>query len=389
MAAATLAPIIVDAVPRIRIPVVVMEIVLGIVVGPQVLGLAHTNSIITAASNVGLAFLFFLAGFEIDYDRIRGQPLRLGSLGWLMSLAVAFALAGMLRVFGVIQSPEYVALAVATTTIGTLLPILRDAGELDTRFGTYVLAAGAIGEFGPIVLIALLLNQERRTLVSAILLNVFVVIALAGVLLVRRWRSPRLHRLVKETMHSSAQLAVRLSIVILALFVFAAQKFGLEFLLGAFAAGVIVAQAVKQWGGANPEEVEALRVKYEGLGFGLLIPIFFVVSGISFDLKALFADAESLLLVPLFLALFLVVRGLPAVLLYRRDLPDDRGPLALLCATELPLVITITGLAVANHSMTELIATCMVGAAMLSVLLFPLLALASKRRQSPSVPQVL
>jgi Kef-type K+ transport system membrane component KefB len=333
-----------------------------------------------------LAFLFFLAGFEIDLEQIRGRPLNLGVVGWLLSLVLAFVLAGTLHLVGITQSPLYVALAVATTAVGTLLPMLHDAGEIDTAFGRYVLAAGAIGEFGPIVLIALLLDQQRKPVISGLVLNGFVVLVVAGVLVVRRWQPARVHRLVKETMHSSAQLAIRLSIVILALFVFAAVQFGLEFLLGAFAAGVVIAQSITVWGDADQEDVDSIRGKYEALGFGFLIPIFFVVSGTTFDLEALLAHGESLLLVPLFLLVFLAVRGIPAILLCKRDLATARGPLALLCATELPLVIAITDLALANHSMTELVATCLVGAAMLSVLLFPLVALTWKQRLAPALP---
>jgi Kef-type K+ transport system membrane component KefB len=378
--AALLAPIVADAIPRVRVPVVVVEIILGILIGPQILDLADSDAVTQAFSNFGLAFLFFLAGFEIDIDRISGRPLRLALTGWVESIAAAFALAGVLVATGLVSSWLHVALAMSTTAIGTLLPILRDAGESETRLGTFVLAAGAVGEFGPIIMIALLLNNERGTLTTALVLELFVLIVLVGVLLARRWRPERLSRLVRQTMHTSAQLAVRVSIALLLAFVFLAEEFELDFLLGAFASGVIVAQIVKSAGPSAREDIEALTIKYEGIGFGFFIPIFFVVTGVTFDLDALLGSATSLALLPVFLVFFLVVRGGPVMLLYRDDLDAmERSMLALFAATQLPLVVAITNIGVASGDLASETAAAMVGAAMLSVLIFPLLALSRRR----------
>ena len=140
---AALAAVTVAAVPRRFVPpVVVVELLLGIVVGPQVLDLAETDSFIDFFSNLGLGMLFFFAGYEIDFERIKGRPLKLGALGWLLSIALAYAIGGLLAAAGVVVSFLYTGSAMATTAIGTLIPILRDAGELKTRFGTYLLAAG-------------------------------------------------------------------------------------------------------------------------------------------------------------------------------------------------------------------------------------------------------
>ena len=384
LGAATVASIITGAHERIRAPVVVAEVALGILIGPQVLHLASVGPGVTLFSNFGLAFLFFFAGYEIDVQRIAGRPLRLAGLTWAVSVVLALAVAGLLQAVHVTGAFQYVGLAMATTAMGTLIPVLRDAGEFDTPFGTYLLAVGAVGEFGPIVLAALFLNEDRRTIVSALILNAFVLVVLAGVLLVRHWRPQVIARLVRETMHSSAQLAVRLSLLALLAFSVLAQVAGFDFYLGAFAAGLIVAQAVHAAG--DPPESEHLSTKYAGIGFGLFIPVFFIVTGMNFDLRGLLANPTELALVPLFLALFFVVRGVPSVALYRRALePRRRGALAFFAATELPLVVAITEQGVQAHKLSAGTSAAMVGAAMLSVLVFPLVFLRLRgQRQSSS-----
>ncbi len=379
VAAAFLAPLIADAIPRVQIPTAVVEIALGIVIGPQVLALATSEPVVVALSQFGLAFLFFLAGFELDVERIRGRPLTLAGLGWAASLLLAAVIAVSFTTLRGGSGALYIGLAMATTALGTLLPILGDAGELDSDLGTHVLAVGAVGEFGPVALMALVFTG-RSGLVSALVLNLFALAVLGSVLIARRWRPKRLSRLIERTMRSSGQVGVRLSILILVALVVLAALFGLDFLLGAFAAGLVVGQAISRLDPAHPV-VESLRQKYEGIGFGVLIPIFFIVSGMQFDLRGLLQGGPIVLLVPVFAALFLVVRGLPSYLISGRALlPSARPPLALFAATELPLVIAITDRGVVAGELTAPIATAMVGAGMLSVFVFPLLALSARRR---------
>jgi Kef-type K+ transport system membrane component KefB len=376
-AVAVLAPVLSDVLPRVRLPVAVLEIALGIVVGPQVLGLVHPDVVVAALSDIGLAFLFFLAGFEIDPDRIKGRPLELAAAGWLLSVVLGLALGTALHAAGLVGSGLYVGMAMSTTAIGTLMPILRDAGVLSSRLGPLVLAAGAVGEFGPIALSAIVFDRERGVVGAALVLNLFAVVVLAGVVVARRWQPVRLGRLIRQTMHSSGQVAVRLSMLLIVAGVAVATVFGLDFLLGAFAAGLVAAEAARTAGAEGREQAELLRVKYEGIGFGFIIPIFFIVTGVRFDLHALLASPVSLALVPLFLVLFLVVRGAPVPLLYRRDADrPDLVRLVLLSATQLPLVVAITDLGVAAGELTTATAASLVGAAMASVFLLPAVALA-------------
>jgi len=368
---AVLAPVLVQLPLRIGIPVVVAEIALGILIGPQGLELATEDPLIEFLSNLGLAFLFFLAGMELDFNRIRGRPLNLAMGGWLLSIVLAFSIAAGLQASGFVVSGLLTGAALATTALGALLPIMRDAGVLESRFGANVMAVGAVGEFGPIVLIAVLLGGDSSTLTSILLLSSFVLLALAAGFGAHRIPEHVLGK-INHTMHRSGQLPVRLSMLLLIALVYLASEFGLDVILGAFAAGLIVGLI------ARGPQAEPLHVKFDGIGYGFLIPIFFINSGMAFDLDALLASPSTMLRLPVFLALLLVVRGLPVFLLYRResDLPKkERWPLALLSATALPLIVAITEIGVETGRMRAATAAALVGAGMISVFLYPLLAL--------------
>jgi Kef-type K+ transport system membrane component KefB len=354
--------------PRLAVPVVVIEIVLGILVGPELLGLAEPDEFLDFHASLGLGMLFFFAGYEIDFERIRGSPLRLAALGWLLSLALAYSIGGLLALTGLVLSLLFTGSALATTAIGTLIPILSDAGELRTRFGTYLLAAGAMGEFGPILLITLVFST-KGAVVNAVLLAIFIVLAVATAIVAVRGMG-RGWGLFERTLETSGQLAVRIAVVVVFALAALAASLGLDLLLGGFVAGVIVRIALKG------HEVAVLESKLAAVGYGFFIPFFFVVSGVKFNLSALTEEPLRLLELPLFLALFLVVRGLPALLLYREVLePRARTALAFFCATELPLVVAITTIAVEQGHMRSSTAASLVGAAILSTMLYPLVGL--------------
>jgi len=357
---------------RVPVPVVVLEIVLGIVIGPELLGLAQPDAFLNFFANLGLGLLFFFAGYEIDFQRIRGSPLRLALLGWLLSLLLAYALGGLLVLTGVVLSTLFVGSAMATTAIGTLLPILSDAGEMRSRFGTFLLAAGAIGEFGPILLVTLVFSTKGAAANVAILIAFVLVAVVASVVAVRG--VGRHWTMLERSLDTSSQLAIRAAVVTIFALVALASTLGLELLLGGFAAGVIVRLALKA------REVEAFESKLTAVGYGFLIPFFFVVSGIEFDLGALLDDPVRLLELPLFLALFFVVRGVPALLLYGREFErGDRLALGFFSATQLPLVVAITTIAVEQGHMRSSTAASLVGAAVLSTAIFPLVALRLRR----------
>jgi Kef-type K+ transport system membrane component KefB len=374
-ALAAAAPILADLVPRTAPPLVVVEIALGILVGPAVLGLAHVTPLADLLSQFGLAFLFFLAGYELELERVRGAPVRLATVTWFISLALAFGIAAGLEAAGVIVNYLFVGCALTTTSLGTLTPILRDTGDLDDRFGTFVMAAGAVGELGPIVLIALLLTSATNRTASALVLVAFALLAVTAAVAAPHVRPHRIVAVIERTMEATGQLAVRLSVFVLAALVYLTSRLGLDVVLGAFSAGMLVSIA------AGPESRRLLQPKLDAVAFGVFVPIFFIVTGMRFDLDAVIGDAAGLAKLGLFLVLLLVVRGLPTFVLARRDLPvvSDRRALALYASTGLPLIVAVTTLGIAAGQMRTSTSAGLVGAGMVSVLVYPVLAGAARR----------
>jgi Kef-type K+ transport system membrane component KefB len=370
LAVVAVAPLAADLPARVRVPTVVAEILLGIVVGPDVLDLAHSDDLISVLSQFGLAFLFFMAGMEIDFDRVRGAPASLALRGWGLSLAIGLLAGGALYAADLAGAPVLVGLALTTTALGAVVPIIKDAGLSDAPVGRYALAAGAAGELGPIVLLSLVLAVISGDPWRTLLLVVFALLAVAVAAIALRARPPRVIRLVEATMHSSGQLAVRLSMLLLGGFFVLAGELKLDVVLGAFTAGLIVGLV------ARGEGSHDFRAKLEGIGFGFLIPIFFVETGLTFDLDALFGSVGTVALVPLFMVLFLAARGTPAWLLYRHHLRSgERTALALLSASALPLVVAITEVAHDLGRLGTKEETAMVGAAMLTLLVLPAVAI--------------
>jgi Kef-type K+ transport system membrane component KefB len=373
-AVAAVAALTVALLPRrVAPPVVVLELLLGIVVGPQVLDLAQNDDFTEFFGNLGLGMLFFFAGYELDFERLRGRPLVLAGAGWVLSLALAYGIGGALAAAGIVLSLLYTGSAIATTAIGTLIPILRDAGELRTKFGTYLLGAGAAGEFGPILLVTLVLSTTQPLHEALILLSFIALAAIVALISVRS--AGKGWPLLEQTLEASGQAAIRIAVVLVFGLVALASELGLDILLGGFVAGIVTRLALRG------REVEVLESKLTAVGFGFLIPFFFVTSGMDFDLDSLISSAGALLEVPMFLALFLVVRGIPALLLYRGVLvARERAALAFFSATELPLVVAITTIATEGGHMRASTAAALVGAAILSTLIYPFVGLALSRR---------
>ncbi|MEU1612900.1 cation:proton antiporter [Streptomyces anthocyanicus] len=371
LAAAVLAPLLVHATGRrVRVPLVIFEISLGIVMGPDVLGWARPDDVVDTLADLGLSMLIFLAGYEIDFAAVRGDTLRRSLWSWPVALVAGIALA-LLVSGGDVFEAFVIGTALTSTTLGTVLPMLRDSGELRGRFGTVISAFGAVGEFGPVIAVALLFSG-RRPAESAALLAAFGAITTAAVFWALRPRPPWFARLTERTLHTSGQFAVRFVMLLLACMLGLAEVFGLDVLLGAFAAGVLTRLVLLRAAPASSGEVLG---KVEAMGFGFLVPLFYVVTGIEFDLAALLHDPGALLLVPGFLLLFLLVHGGPVYLLAPRDLGrGDRAALALFTSTCLPLVVAITTIGVDQELIATDRAASLVGAAMVSVLVFPLLA---------------
>ena len=367
---AVVAPILSDASRRfVPVPEVVILIGLGIIIGPHALGLTRSNTLVTALSDLGLTYLMFLAGTELDLNRMREGHMARAGAAWLASVGLALGVGAVLHATGLVLDSVVVGLCLTTTALGTLLPILRDSGVLKTSFGPTLLSVGSIGEFGPILAVALLLTGRDARL-TILLLVAFVVVAVVAALFAVEVHPPRLVAMLRRHLHSSSQLPVRISVMLVVLLVYLAIKLSLDVLLGAFAAGVVVRLFIKG------DDEEQITSKLEAIGFGFLIPIFFIESGINFDLHALIHMPKVLLLVPLFTVLFLFTRGVPTFAFFRNALDSAQlKALTILSATGLPLIVVITTIGVDEHRMRPQNASALVAAGMLSVLIYPMLGL--------------
>jgi Kef-type K+ transport system membrane component KefB len=366
--AAVAAPLLAEIPLGFKVPVVVLEVVLGIVLGPHVLGLVQFEGFVVTMFLLGMASTLFMAGMELDFNEIKGRPLSLATGGWIVSALLGITVVGLLHLIPQVNAPMMVTLALCTTGLGVLVPIFRDSGQLGTAFGRLVLAAGTLGEVGPIVAMSLLLSQQYSTWQEAGFLVVFLAIVGVAIFVGIGARPPRLLALLNRHMHASTQLPVRISLLMLAALFVLAEDFGFESIFGAFAAGMVVGQATRGVDG------KGFREKIEAVCFGWFYPFFFVGTGAKFDIVALGQNVTTMLLVPTFVLLFLLVRGLP-VFLYRKDLAQaQRFPFALSSAVpSLSIIVVITEIGARAKTMNPDVAAAMVGAALLSVLLFPTL----------------
>ncbi|GAA3633978.1 cation:proton antiporter [Microbacterium awajiense] len=370
-ALAVLAPLAARGIGRVlRVPIIVFELILGILVGPSLLGWVQPWAFIEALSDFGLALLFFVAGTEIQASALRGRTGRRAWIGWLISIVAGIAI-GLILLSG--EAAVIVGIALASTALGTLIPILRDAGELRTPFGQSVSAVGTVGEFGPLVAISVFLGGRNPGLATLVLL-LFAVIAGLAVWWAMKVPQGRLHAFVDATLHTSGQFAVRLVLLILAALAVLSIALEIDMLLGAFTAGILWKLLMRE---ADERTREAVDSKIEAVAFGFLVPIFFIYTGVTFDLEALIAEPVLLLFVPVTLVVLLVVRGLPSMLAAPAGASGrERVAVMLMGATALPIIVAVTAIGVSEEIIPSSHAAVLVGAGMLSVLLFPLLATA-------------
>ncbi|MDP4690894.1 MAG: cation:proton antiporter [Candidatus Nanopelagicales bacterium] len=360
----------------LRLPVaeVVLMLGLGIIFGPEVLGWIQLDEAIDLLAELGLAFLFFAAGLELEKHAIQGRSGKLALLGWGVSAVIALLVAGLLEAAGVIDDFLGVAICLTSTALGTLLPILRDKGLLKSPFGTYFMGAGAIGEFGPVLAISLLLTTKSfgMAVLSLVLFGAF---ALLFAKIPTLLRTDHILSVIERGQETSAQTVVRLTALLLVALLALAEGFDLDVVLGAFIAGIIIRQLIP----AHQEGV--LQTKVEGIAFGVFIPIFFIVSGARLDIESILANPSPLLI---FFILLLVVRGVPQFFLYRRAIPDtkERAGFSLYVATALPIIVAVTTVQLSAGVMSSATAAALVGAGALSVLVFPLLAQVLVRKRS-------
>jgi len=393
LAVAVAVPLVLAALPRVPVPGPVLEIVAGIVLGPAVLDLVQPDQAVRLVSTIGLAFLLFLAGLEIDVRHFRGPRARLTGLALGLSALLALITGIVLHAAGVVESPLLVGIILIATSLGLIVPILEDAGVTGRPVGQFAIAGASLGEVSSVVLLSLFFSDHATAigpkLLLLSLLGVLVVLVVTATLRIERsmWITAMLNRLAD----TSAQIRIRLSMLLVVGLGAVATHLGFEAILGAFIAGAILRLV-----DADAERKHPLfHPKLEAIGYGFLIPVFFVTSGLTFNLSVLFSSAATVLRVPLFLLALLAVRALPAIL-YRSALASIRevAAVGLLQATSLPFIVAATTIGLQLHAIRPANAAALVAAGLLSVIIFPAISLQLLRspakgpRSAPHQPQV-
>jgi Kef-type K+ transport system membrane component KefB len=376
VAVAFAAPFTLGLFPRLRLPSVVVEIVAGIVVGPSVLGIVEVDQVIEVVALIGLGFVLFLAGLEIEFPKLRGPVLRLTGLGFVLSFGIALAVALGLSAGGLVETPLLVAIILCATSLGVIVPVLKDSGEISSPFGQLIVAAASIADFGAIILLTLFFSGEGGVGSTLLLLGALLVLAAVVYATVRGAEgSMRIKGDLLRLQDTTAQIRIRAAIVLFVGFAAVAEELGFEVILGTFIAGAIISLLDRDEVMTHPD----FRRKLDAIGFGFFIPVFFVASGVRFDLEALVAEASNLAMVPVFLGALMVVRGLPA-LLYRRVLDARRTVVAgILQATSLPFIVAASAIGLELGLVDAAESAALIGAGLLSVLAFPVLGLALLR----------
>jgi Kef-type K+ transport system membrane component KefB len=374
-AVAFAAPFALGLVPSLRLPAVVLELIVGIVLGPSVLGWVHVDDPVAVLALVGLAYLLFLSGLEVEFDKLRGRLLRTALLSFVVSITVGVVVGLVLKGAGQVGSPLFVAIVLAATSLGVVVPVLKDSGVIATPFGQLIIAAASIADVATIILLSLFFSREGSgigaTLVLLGLLALLTVVVGGSILFAEHSR--RIGDVLSRLQDTTAQIRLRAAFLLLIGFAAAAQALGLEVILGTFIAGALISILDHDRVMSHP----LFRTKLEAAGFGIFIPVFFVTSGVRFDLGALTSSASTLARVPIFLACLVLVRGLPAVLLYGREAGSARRAriAALLQSTSLPFIIAATAVGVDLDVISPATAAGLIAAGLLSVLIFPITAL--------------
>ncbi|HEY4866857.1 MAG TPA: cation:proton antiporter [Candidatus Dormibacteraeota bacterium] len=374
-AVAFLAPLLLGLAPRVRVPAVVLEIVAGILLGP-VLHWVHVDLTIQVLSTLGLAFLLFLAGLEIDFDQLRGPALRLAGLGILLSLGIGVVVGFGAYSVGLVSAPLFLAITLLATSLGLVVPVLKDAQQAETRFGQLVIAAASLADFGAVVLLSLFFSREAGSpgVKVALLASFAISVVLLGATIARAERFAWLTRVLVRLQDTTAQIRVRGAVLLLVALAALAARFGVELLLASFMAGAVLSLVDRDQMSTHPQ----FQTKLQALGYGFLIPVFFVSSGLQFDLASL-ASPASLVKIPLFVAALLAVRGLPAVLYAGTFGRPQALAAGLLQATSLPFIVAATQIGLALKVIQPSTGAALVAAGLVSVVLFPAIALSITR----------
>ena len=364
-------PVLLALVPRLPVPGAVLEVIAGILVGPSVLGWVHLDAPVRVVSDLGLGMLLFLAGLEIDMGSLRGPLGRLAGWAFGVSVLLGLACGYAFSLAGVGGKPVFLAVVLTSTSAGLLLPLLKDAGLHRAPFGQLVMAGAALAEVVPVMMLSLLFSATSSTSAwLSSLVALLAVLAAIGLALGRVRNLAALDRLLDRLEDHSAQLRLRAALTLTLAFAVLAERFGFASILGAFAAGLLVRTIDLTGRTPHPQ----FQLKLEGIGFGFLIPVFFIATGVQFDVRALVSNPAAVAEVPLFLLALLVVRAVPA-LAYARLIGKRRaGSAGLMQAATLTFVIVASQIGTASGQISRTTGAALLAAGLLSAALFPALA---------------
>lgn len=371
LAVAAAIPLLLGLAPRVPVPGELGEIVAGVVIGPSVLGWVHPDEVIRALALFGLSFLLFLGGFEVDVRRFRGQPGRHVLLALTGSVALAAGVGVVCGVIGV-RGGSLVAVSLLATWSGPVVRTLTDTGALHRRVGVLTVACASAGAMAGVVALSIGVAGSHTPLAGRLLLLglLLVLLAVIGGVILGAEHVGRVEVLVNRLADTSAQIRIRLTVLLVAGVALAAFGLGFEAVLGAFLAGVLVRTLDPEPEVSHPY----YPIKLEAVGFGLLIPVFFITTGMTLDIRGLAQDPRALVGVPLLIAVLLVVRGLPVLSLRRELRPRELSAVAVLQATSLPFLLTVAQVGVQMRLFERTTAAALIAAGIVSVLLFPPLA---------------
>ena len=381
-AVAFFVPLVLGFFPRLRLPSAVMEIVFGVVLGPSVLGWVSADVPIRIMARIGLAALLFLSGLEIDIESLRGRFLKLALVNFSISVVLSLAVCSVLGTLGLVGAPRFVAILLASTAAGMVVPILKDAGMAASEFGQILIVNSSVAQFGTIILLALLFSSQGASMFETLVLLGSIVLLCAVVWLAAaglgRWK--RLTDTLIRLQETTAMIRVRGAAFLLMALVALVEKAGLEVILGAFAAGMLLGFIDRDAMKTHPQ----FHMRLQAVGFGVFIPIFFVSSGLQFNLRALSSGGSALAAVPIFLFALLAVRGIPAF--FYRSRVGVRSACAggFLQATSLPFIVAGVRIGELIGKISEGTGAALIAAGMLSVLIFPVSALTMlKSKEAP------
>jgi Kef-type K+ transport system membrane component KefB len=377
MLLAVLAPVVSSLSREIKLPFVVVEILLGILAGPHVLNLVSVTPSLAELSRFGMAFLFFWIGYEIDFKRLWGKDLIRAGKAWGISLVLGVSIGFILKQLDVVNSALLFGLATTTSALGIIVPILRDREDMDSPFARAAVAMATVGELAPILIASIIvIDLGNPKPIDIILLVSLVAGVIAATYLATRMTPPAFVTYLRAQIQTTAQLPIRLASLLLASLFFLTGSFGLDAILGALSAGIILGLLT------DNETGDEIKRRFESIGFGLFIPIFFITTGIRFDLGGIASSTTALIQIPFFLAILLITRGAPTLLYKDEFNAEERQTLAFSSATALPVLIALTDIGISTGIMRTEVAASLVGAGVLSVLIYPALMLRTRSHHS-------